>query len=55
MFRHKGKGRTYLYNLKLVSILSGIPGIVNITGVLTVNTLTTNVTGHFALYQYNCF
>ncbi|WP_281323455.1 YoaK family protein [Flavobacterium aestivum] len=55
MFRHKGKGRTYLHNLKLASILSGVAGIVNIIGVLTVNTLTTNVTGHFAFFSEQLF
>lgn len=48
MFRHTGKGRTYLHNLRLASLLSAIAGIVNIVGVLGLNTLTTNVTGHFA-------
>lgn len=50
MFRHKGKGRTYSHNLKLASILSGVAGIVNIVGVLELNMLTTNVTGHFAFF-----
>jgi len=48
MFRHKDEGRTYEHNLKLAAILSGVAGIVNITGVLSLATLTTNVTGHFA-------
>lgn len=51
MFRHRGKGRTYSHNLKLASILSCVAGIVNITGVLKLNTLTTNVTGHFAFFS----
>lgn len=51
MFRHKGKGRTYSHNLKLASILSGVAGVVNITGVLELNLLTTNVTGHFAFFS----
>lgn len=50
MFRHKGKSRTYIHNLRLASILSFIAGIVNITGVLAIKTLTTNVTGHFAYF-----
>ncbi len=50
MFRHKGKGRTYLHNLRLASILSFVAGIVNVTGVLSVKVLTTNVTGHFAYF-----
>jgi uncharacterized membrane protein YoaK (UPF0700 family) len=51
MLRHKEKGRTYSHNLKLASILSGVAGIVNITSVLELNTLTTNVTGHFAFFS----
>jgi uncharacterized membrane protein YoaK (UPF0700 family) len=50
MFRHKGKGRTYEHNLRLAALLSFIAGMVNITGVLNVKTLTTNVTGHFAFF-----
>ncbi len=55
MFRHKGRGRTYLHNLKLASLLSGVAGIVNIAGVLSVATLTTNVTGHFAYFSEQLF
>ncbi|MDQ0594952.1 uncharacterized membrane protein YoaK (UPF0700 family) [Chryseobacterium ginsenosidimutans] len=55
MFRHKGKGRTYSHNLKLASILSCVAGLVNITGVLSVSTLTTNVTGHFAYFSEELF
>lgn len=51
MFRHKGKSRTYIHNLRLASILSFVAGIVNITGVLSVKVLTTNVTGHFAFFS----
>jgi hypothetical protein len=31
-------------------MLSFVAGIVNISGVLAINTLTTNVTGHFAFF-----
>ncbi|KAA2222923.1 YoaK family protein [Chryseobacterium sediminis] len=55
MFRHQGKGRTYSHNLKLASILSCVAGLVNITGVLSVSTLTTNVTGHFAYFSEELF
>ena len=48
MFRHKGRRRTFSHNLRLASTLSFVAGIVNIVGVLSVSTLTTNVTGHFA-------
>ncbi|MEO6232745.1 MAG: YoaK family protein [Ferruginibacter sp.] len=51
MFRHIGKSRTYIHNLKLASILSFVAGVVNITGVLSVKVLTTNVTGHFAFFS----
>ncbi|THF53518.1 DUF1275 domain-containing protein [Flavobacterium supellecticarium] len=55
MFRHKGSGRTHSYNLKLASILSGVAGTVNITSVLSVSTLTTNITGHFAFLSEEIF
>src|SRR3954451_3101718 len=53
MFRHKGKSRTYIHNLKLASLLSFVAGIVNITGILSVQRLTTNITGHFAYFTQN--
>ena len=51
MFRHKGKRRSYGHNIRLASILSFVAGIVNIVGLLSVNVLTTNVTGHFAFFS----
>lgn len=51
MFRHKGKNRTYKHNLRLASLLSFIAGMVNIVGVLSFKTLTTNITGHFAFFS----
>jgi uncharacterized membrane protein YoaK (UPF0700 family) len=50
MFRHKGSRRTFSHNIRLASTLSFVAGIVNIAGVLSVATLTTNVTGHFAFF-----
>lgn len=50
MFRHQGKNRTFVHNLRLATLLSFVAGIVNITGVLALKTLTTNVTGHFAYF-----
>lgn len=50
MFRHQGKKRSSKHNLRLATILSFVAGIVNITGVLALQTLTTNVTGHFAFF-----
>ncbi len=48
MFRHQGKTRTLTHNLKIASLLSFVAGLVNVTGFLAVQRLTTNVTGHFA-------
>ncbi|HSC52748.1 MAG TPA: YoaK family protein [Phnomibacter sp.] len=48
MFKHKGKTRTLSHNLKIASLLSFVAGIVNVAGFLSVQRLTTNVTGHFA-------
>lgn len=50
MFRHRGKGRTLLHNLKLASLLSFVAGIINVSGLLALQRLTTNVTGHFAYF-----
>lgn len=50
MFRHRGKSRTFLHNLKLASLLSFVAGIVNVCGLFAVQRLTTNVTGHFAYF-----
>lgn len=50
MFRHEGKGRTLKHNLRIATILSFATGIVNVTGFLAFKQLTTNVTGHFALF-----
>jgi uncharacterized membrane protein YoaK (UPF0700 family) len=49
MFRHS-KPRAFIHDLRLASMLSFVAGIVNITGVLSIKTLTTNVTGHFAFF-----
>lgn len=48
MFHHQGKSRKSKHNLQLATYLSFVAGIVNITGFLSVERLTTNVTGHFA-------
>ncbi len=50
MFRHRGKSRTLIHNLKLASLLSFVAGIVNVSGFFSVKQLTTNVTGHFAFF-----
>ncbi|MEI2272969.1 DUF1275 domain-containing protein [Sphingobacterium sp. ML3W] len=51
MFRHRDKGRNYIHNVQLAALLSIVAGIVNIVGVLSFKTLTTNVTGHFAFFS----
>jgi uncharacterized membrane protein YoaK (UPF0700 family) len=53
MFRHQGKSRRPVHNLKLASLLSFVAGIVNVTGFFAVGVLTTNVTGHFAYFADN--
>lgn len=50
MFRHKGKHRKYIQNLKLASLLSFVAGMVNIAGYFSIHTLTTNVTGHVTFF-----
>lgn len=50
MFRHTGKTRTLQHNLRIASLLSFVAGIVNVAGFLSIQRLTTNVTGHFAFF-----
>lgn len=50
MFRHQGKNRTLKHNLQIASLLSFVAGVVNVTGFLAIQRLTTNVTGHFAFF-----
>lgn len=50
MFR-QGKPRAFIHDLRLASILSFVAGLVNISGLLSIDTLTTNVTGHFAFFS----
>lgn len=50
MFRHQGKSRTLKHNLRIATVLSFVAGLVNIAGFLSFKQLTTNVTGHFALF-----
>lgn len=53
MFRHQGKARTFKHNLQIATVLSFVAGIVNVTGFLSIQQLTTNVTGHFALFIFD--
>jgi uncharacterized membrane protein YoaK (UPF0700 family) len=50
MFRQQGKRRTFQHNLMLAVSLSFIAGLVNISSVLTIKALTTNVTGHVVFF-----
>ena len=50
MFTHQGKTRTINHNKKIAALLSFVAGVVNIAGFLSVQQLTTNVTGHFAYF-----
>jgi uncharacterized membrane protein YoaK (UPF0700 family) len=53
MFKHQGKSRTLKHNLHIAIVLSLVAGIVNVTGYLAIQELTTNVTGHFAQFMYD--
>lgn len=55
MLRHRGNARTMLHNLRLASLLSFVAGMVNVAGFISINRLTTNVTGHFAYLIYEVF
>src|SRR5437763_1013770 len=55
MFRRRGKTRTLQHNLQIASLLSFVAGIVNVTGFMAVQRLTTNVTGHFAFFMQRGF
>lgn len=55
MFRHQGKTRTFKHNIRIASLLSFVAGMVNVTGFLAVQRLTTNVTGHFAFFVDEVF
>ncbi len=55
MFKHQGKARTLKHNLNIASLLSFVAGIVNVAGFLSVQKLTTNVTGHFAFFVDEIF
>jgi uncharacterized membrane protein YoaK (UPF0700 family) len=50
MLRHLGTRRTYGHNVKIAAMLSPTAGFVNAAGFLAFAVLTTNVTGHAALF-----
>ena len=53
MFKHQGESRTLKHNIQLAILLSFVAGLVNVVGFLAIQQLTTNVTGHFALFIYD--
>lgn len=50
MLRHFGQHRTHRHNLRLAALLCLAAGMVNVAGFLGFMVLTTNVTGHAALF-----
>jgi len=50
MYRHTGLKRTHGHNVRLASLLGTTAGFVNAAGFLAFAVLTTNVTGHAALF-----
>ncbi len=55
MFQHQGKTRSNRHNVHIAIFLSFIAGVVNMCGIFELNTLVTNVTGHFALFANGIF
>jgi uncharacterized membrane protein YoaK (UPF0700 family) len=50
MLKHTGVRRTHIHNVRLATLLSLTAGLVNGEGFLGFSVLTTNVTGHAALF-----
>lgn len=50
MLKHTGARRTHIHNVRLAVLLSLTAGMVNAEGLLGFSTLTTNVTGHAAVF-----
>jgi uncharacterized membrane protein YoaK (UPF0700 family) len=50
MLRHPGHRRTFAHNLRLAALLCLTAGFVNVAGFRAFMVLTTNVTGHVALF-----
>jgi uncharacterized membrane protein YoaK (UPF0700 family) len=50
MFRHTGPNRTNAHNIRLAALLCLTAGFVNVAGFIAFSVLTTNVTGHVALF-----
>jgi uncharacterized membrane protein YoaK (UPF0700 family) len=50
MFSHTGQNRIYRHNIMLAALLCLTAGFVNVAGFLAFSVLTTNVTGHVAVF-----
>ena len=50
MFRHTGTSRTQKHNIRLAALLCLTAGFVNVSGFQAFAVLTTNVTGHVAIF-----
>lgn len=53
MLKHHGVRRTHIHNVRLAILLSLTAGLVNGEGFLGFSVLTTNVTGHAAIFAEN--
>jgi len=53
MLRHPGQKRSFNHNVRLATLLCLNAGFINGAGFLAFNVLTTNVTGHAALFAVN--
>ncbi|PWJ43897.1 YoaK family protein [Sediminitomix flava] len=53
MYKQQGDKREFLHDVSMAAILSGIAGLVGITGFLAFGILPTNVTGHVADFSVN--
>lgn len=50
MLRHTGQHRNFSHNIRLAALLCLTAGFVNVAGLIGFSVLTTNVTGHAALF-----
>jgi uncharacterized membrane protein YoaK (UPF0700 family) len=55
VFRHHGSRRTFRHNLQIATLLSFVAGVVNVVGFVSIQRLTTNITGHFAFFVDDVF
>lgn len=55
MFRRKRNRRPHSHNKNIASLLSFVAGIINVTGIVSIGELTTNVTGHFGYFVEELF